>query len=310
MVILQLCLAYARGSRKRDLTLFIGLKSRIFCAMRNLMKSLLAACAVAIVGLPDVALSQSVVSTGQSFVSARLLPGIQEADGARLTGLRLTMAPGWKTYWRSPGEAGIPPSFDWSASQNVTDVQVMWPRPQLFETFGMETIGYADQVVLPVRITPLDPDAPIEVALTADIGVCKEICVIERFDLAETVDPGQRPVGHAQIERAVRQIPMPGKQAGLVSMVCRITGAGDKRRLEAALAFDETPQSARVVVEGTETMWVHGTETHMEDDGMVHVAALVSLLSESTWIDRSAVRLTVLADSFAADIQGCTTSAG
>ena len=61
---------------------------------------------------------------------------------------------GWKTYWRMPGDAGIPPQFDWSGSQNVKSVEVLWPAPQRFIDSGGETVGYKDRVVFPLRIVP------------------------------------------------------------------------------------------------------------------------------------------------------------
>ena len=99
----------------------------------------------AFVSAPALSGAQQIVSTGQSFVTGRLIPGTKQEDGSRLAGLRLSMEPGWKTYWRSPGEAGIPPRFDWSASANVDSVEVLWPRPQVFTSFGLRTIGYSNQ---------------------------------------------------------------------------------------------------------------------------------------------------------------------
>ena len=112
--------------------------------IRNLRDTLIAVVALsAAAAAPGIGAAQSVVSTGQSFVSGRIIPGSRQDDGSRLAGLRLTLARGWKTYWRSPGEAGVPPSFDWSRSENVAGVEVLWPRPKFFDSFGLTTIGYA-----------------------------------------------------------------------------------------------------------------------------------------------------------------------
>ena len=66
-------------------------------------------------------------------------------------GLHFTLRPGWKTYWRNPGDAGFAPRADWSRSENVADVALRWPAPERFELFGLETFGYADEVVLPLE---------------------------------------------------------------------------------------------------------------------------------------------------------------
>ena len=265
--------------------------------------------AVALVVAAGAAQAQSIVSTGQSFISARFLPGAQLEDGSRMAGLRLMLEDGWKTYWRSPGDAGIPPRLDWSGSRNIASAEVLWPRPEVFQSFGLRTIGYSGQVVLPVRLVPDDPDAPMDVVLTADLGVCKELCVLERFDLAETIPPGGRSIGWRQINRALEAVPVDAADAGMTASTCRITGAGVERRLEAVLEFGALTSGVEVLVEGDETLWVRDAESEARD-GQVHVHANVRLADGAGWLDRSAIRMTVLADGFAADIRGCRSSAG
>lgn len=259
--------------------------------------------------LPFAAGAQSIVSTGESFLSARLLPGMRYEDGSRMLGLRLTMAPGWKTYWRSPGEAGIPPQFDWSGSRNVADIQVMWPRPEVFQSFGYRTIGYSDRVVLPVHVTPRDSAAPMAVDLVADLGVCKEICVFEHVELSEEIAPDLRDIAASEIEYAMHDVPVPAAEAGLRAAACRITGNGAHRLLEAHLDFGTGLTAADVIVEGSETLWITGSRTRLAPDG-IHVSAEIELPADVSWIERDDVRLTVLADTFTADIRGCRNHAG
>ena len=63
--------------------------------------------------------------------SARLLAGWTDAGGTRISALELVLEPGWKTYWRNPGDTGLPPSFDWSAAANMTGAEIIWPAPQV-----------------------------------------------------------------------------------------------------------------------------------------------------------------------------------
>lgn len=267
----------------------------------QLSKSLLI---VVMLWLPSQAPGQAVVSTGQSFIKLRLLSGEPQQDGTRLAGLRMIVAPGWKTYWRSPGEAGIPPRFDWSESDNVGAVEVLWPRPEVFQSFGYRTIGYAGEIVLPLRIRPARADQPMTLALTANIGVCREICVLEQAELSEHIARDQRPVGYRQVRRAMARVPQPSDEAGVRQTTCRITGAGRERQLEAVLTFDANPGRTDVVVEGTDQFWVHKTSVE-QVDGTIRVAASLRLPEAGGWIDRSTVRMTVLGDNISADIQGC-----
>ena len=73
-------------------------------------------------------------------VSASVLTGWRMENGHHMAALRITLAPGWKTYWRAPGEAGIPPRFDWTGSDNLSAVTVHWPDGES-ESFGPREAG-------------------------------------------------------------------------------------------------------------------------------------------------------------------------
>lgn len=77
-----------------------------------------------------------------NVVDAQLLTGWHRNDGTHMAGLMLTLTPGWKTYWRAPGDSGIPPVFSWDGSKNLDDVTVLYPVPQVFHDGGGRTIGY------------------------------------------------------------------------------------------------------------------------------------------------------------------------
>ena len=92
-------------------------------------------------------------------------------------GLRILLEDGWKTYWRSPGDAGIPPQMDWTGSTNVASVAVRWPAPHRFSTLGIETLGYKGEIVLPIEVKPERPGEPISLRGKVDLLVCSDICV-------------------------------------------------------------------------------------------------------------------------------------
>jgi len=264
---------------------------------------------------PDSARSQALVSTGESFVQANLLPGRAEPDGARMAGLVFDIAPEWKTYWRHPGVAGIPPQFDWSGSRNLGEVEVLWPRPRFFDSFGLTTLGYSGQVVFPVRLVPVQPDQAMEIDLGLAVGVCRDICVLEETGIQARIEPGAPDSGGAAVALAEQTVPRPGAEMGMSRATCRISGAGKKRRFEAVLDFAQLLQDPVVILEGPEMTWFTVVETTREpadapDTSRLLVGASLSLLDETIWIDRSQVRMTVMAGDFIADIQGCTAPAG
>ncbi len=277
------------------------LRSMLFCAALAIWPVLESASAR----------SQAVVSTGESFDHVTLLPGRAEAGGTRMAGLVLDVAPEWKTYWRNPGAAGVPPQFDWSRSRNLGAVEVLWARPRLFESFGLTTLGYSGRVVFPVRLVPVRPDLAMEIDLGLALGVCREICVLEETGVQVRIEPGAPEAGAALVAMAEAAVPRPGAELGLTGATCRISGAGKKRRFNAVLDFAQTLQDPVVILEGPDLTWFTGVETTTESGGSgLHVQATLSLLDETVWINRSQVRMTVLTRDFAADIQGCTAPAG
>jgi DsbC/DsbD-like thiol-disulfide interchange protein len=98
-------------------------------------------------------------------------------DGALRAGVEIKLARGWKTYWRYPGDSGVPPRFDFAASSNVKSVAVLWPVPHRFKDESGQSIGYKDQLIFPLRVTPQDPSQPVTLRVNLDYGVCEKLCV-------------------------------------------------------------------------------------------------------------------------------------
>lgn len=117
----------------------------------------------------------------QSYkVRARLIAGGLDGEDAktRLAFVQLQLEPGWKTYWRHPGEAGgIPPEFSWQGSSNLSAADVLYPAPQRMSEDLGDTIGYKDGVIFPLRLTPENTAEPIDLRVGLRFGICKDICV-------------------------------------------------------------------------------------------------------------------------------------
>jgi DsbC/DsbD-like thiol-disulfide interchange protein len=93
-------------------------------------------------------------------------------------GVEIRLDPGWKTYWRYPGDSGVPPRFDFSRSENLAEAKILWPAPQAFDDgAGGRSIGYLDRVVFPLQLAPRDPRKPIRLRLSLDYAVCEKVCI-------------------------------------------------------------------------------------------------------------------------------------
>jgi len=109
--------------------------------------------------------------------SVRLLAG-SRSGAVLLGGIAFQLQAGWKTYWRTPGDSGVPPRFDFSKSDNVEAVTVLWPAPTKFDDgAGGHSLGYHDQVVLPLRIVAKNGDKPVTLRAQINYAVCEKLCI-------------------------------------------------------------------------------------------------------------------------------------
>src|SRR5882757_4466024 len=109
--------------------------------------------------------------------AVRLLAG-SRSGAVLLGGIAIQLQPGWHTYWRTPGDSGVPPRFDFSKSENVEAVTVMWPAPMKFDDgAGGTSLGYIQQVVLPLRIVAKNADKPLTLRAEINYAVCEKLCI-------------------------------------------------------------------------------------------------------------------------------------
>lgn len=152
--------------------------------MNRFLLAALAGVALALTPIDPVA-AQTSAPTGLATpwvdlnkARVRLVAGAP-AKGAQsyLAGVEVTLDEDWKTYWRNPGDAGVPPMFDWKGSTNVQAVKVLYPAPRRMREAAAETIGYTHAVLFPVEVMPQDAKKPVELKLLLEFGVCREICI-------------------------------------------------------------------------------------------------------------------------------------
>src|SRR3984893_839388 len=112
-----------------------------------------------------------------SHSQLRLLAGSRSGT-VLLRGIAFQLPGGWHTYWRNPGDSGVPPRFDFSKSDNVEAVTVLWPAPQQFDDgAGGVSLGYHDQIVLPLRIVAKSVEKPVTLRVAIEYAVCEKLCI-------------------------------------------------------------------------------------------------------------------------------------
>jgi DsbC/DsbD-like thiol-disulfide interchange protein len=134
----------------------------------------------ALMGAADAAHAQDASAwQGDARSAVRLIAGSPRQGSAVLrAGLEIKLQPGWKTYWRYPGDSGVPPRLHFETSDNVRSVVVLWPAPQRFsDGGGGASIGYDRDVILPLHVVPRDPARPVALRLKLDYAICEKLCV-------------------------------------------------------------------------------------------------------------------------------------
>ena len=237
-------------------------------------------------------------------LEARLLPGWQTATGSLMAGLQLTLAPGWKTYWRSPGEAGLPPLFNWSGSQNVKSVRIHWPSPAVFQANGMQSIGYHDAVMLPLEVTPRDASLPVQLHATVDLGICSDICIPASVMLVADLPAPGVPV--AAIRAALAARPKTAAEAGVTGVTCDVGPVADGLRVTASLTMPQQTAHETVVFEaGQPDIWVSPSVSSRRSDRLSASAEMVAPSGVPFALQRSKIRITVIGEHGSVEIIGC-----
>jgi DsbC/DsbD-like thiol-disulfide interchange protein len=174
---------------------------------------------------------------GDSRSAVRLIGGSwsQVQSTPLMAGIEIRLKRGWHTYWRYPGDAGVPPQLDFSRSRNVKALSISWPAPRLIQEHGLSVIGYVQDVILPLAVVPQGP-GPVMLALNIDYAVCEALCVPQQAT--------------AQLVIAAGRSSQDAALAGAVSRVPRKQALGEGSALAVrSIRREESSQRSRAVIE-------------------------------------------------------------
>lgn len=207
------------------------------------------------------AASSDAVQAGEAKVRL-LVSGSNDTNSAPVFrgGVEIVLNAGWKTYWRYPGDAGIPPRFDWSGSENVANVEVFYPAPKrITDGTGQTSIGYEDRVTFPLHITPKDKSKPVALKLKLDFATCDKLCIPAEanLSLSFSADASAEP-SLAEAELRVPKKQDANKPRPLAILVARVErgkepGGSDSRIIVKALA--RTVGKIELFAEGPSEEW-------------------------------------------------------
>ncbi|WP_179378678.1 protein-disulfide reductase DsbD domain-containing protein [Jannaschia marina] len=239
------------------------------------------------------------VSDVSQVISVEVMPGWRRTDGSHVAGLRIRLKPGWKTYWRTAGSAGISPQMDWRGSRNVRSVTPAWPTPTVFRQGNALSIGYDSDFVLPLVVQPGAGAADLRGRL--DIGVCADICLPARVQVSAVLPPA----GATDTAISAALSDRPRQVAARARCFLRPIDHGF-----AITGQIEVPAQGRnetVVFEmANPNVWVTDSAVTRRGGRIDATAQLLASGNRAFTVDRSRIRMTVIGSRGAVEVRGCT----
>ena len=267
----------------------------------------LVVCAIASLGLfleGDAASKTQSVWTDQTNSKVRLVGDAVPEAGAPsfYAGVQLRMDKGWKTYWRNPGDSGVPPSFDWSGSKNVEAVEVLYPAPHRFSDANGTAIGYSGEVVFPLRITPKRVGDPVTLSLDFDYGLCKDLCIPNAVHLNTVFEPGGGKSDGRLLEAALSRVPKKAQDDHL-PRVMKISGGldGDAPELKIEVEFPEGATGTDVFVDNPKALVPVTKALGPLEDGRQRFAIAFPVIEEAAALKGKPLTITVVAEDGASE---------
>ena len=236
--------------------------------------------------------------------SVRLISAIDKAgsgDTVRL-GLQFKLKKGWKIYWRKAGDAGFPPSLDWTGSENLKSADFGWPAPTRFEVLGFQTMGYKKEVVFPITASVEEAGGPLKLRAKLNYLTCDDICIPYSTDLSLDVEKGNGDVSpyFQLIDKFANLVPGDGARHGLSIDTIEMAGTAKQVKKDIRKGFVRVVATSQVpfakpdvFIEGPELAFFSVPAVTLSDGGKKATLRVPVTLEEDTKILKTDIRLTL-----------------
>ena len=255
---------------------------------------------------PQVALAMASDWDENEHVKVRIISAVDGVgyQESILLGLHFQLKPGWKIYWRSPGDAGFPPEPVWDGSENLKDTNISWPMPTRFSILGLETLGYKNEVVLPLAAKIAQPGQPLRLNSKIRYLACEEICIPYEAKITFDVPSGSAQPGEFAdlIESYAGRVPGTGDRHGL-SIVKTVLLMGGEDPLVQIEARSHRPfVSPDVFVEGPKEVIFGKPKVALSGDGMRAVLTVMGIGLKPDELEGADLVLTLVDENRAMEV--------
>ena len=237
--------------------------------------------------------------------SVDIIRGWRQSDDIHIAAINIKLEDGWKTYWRVPGIGGIAPILNWEKSKNIKNISQIWPTPNIYNEYGLQTIGYKDELLLPLQIQPIDKKQPIHLSITIDFGICSDVCVPIQTAVEERL-PERTSIGKKNILDTLEKAILPGNKSPFKIVKCNIVPIKDgfavNAFFEGLTSFDKDTLGV-VEYPVKQNGWIN-QKASLISSNQLSVHAIVYNKSIH-FIDRSDLTLTIFTKNKAFEFDGC-----
>ena len=237
--------------------------------------------------------------------SVDIIRGWRQSDDIHIAAINIKLEDGWKTYWRVPGIGGIAPILNWEKSKNIKNISQIWPTPNIYNEYGLQTIGYKDELLLPLQIQPIDKKQPIHLSITIDFGICSDVCVPIQTSVEEKL-PERTSFGKKNILDTLEKTILSGNKSLFKIVKCNIIPIKDGFEVnaffEGLTSFDKDTLGV-VEYPVKQNGWIN-QKASLVSGNQLNVHATVYNKSIH-FIDRSDLTLTIFTKNKAFEFGGC-----
>ena len=237
--------------------------------------------------------------------SVDIIRGWRQSDDIHIAAINIKLEDGWKTYWRVPGIGGIAPILNWEKSKNIKNISQIWPTPNIYNEYGLQTIGYKNELLLPLQIQPIDKKQPIHLSITIDFGICSDVCVPIQTSVEERL-PERTSIGKKNILDTLEKAILSGNKSPFKIVKCNIVPIKDGFEVnaffEGLTSFDKDTLGV-VEYPVKQNGWIN-QKASLVSSNQLNVHATVYNKSIH-FIDRSDLTLTIFTKNKAFEFDGC-----
>lgn len=252
--------------------------------------------------------SFATIENKEDIVSVTYLSGWVEDNIETGGALQFSLNQGWKTYWREPGPYGIRPIIDWSKSKNIQNIIFLWPTPKIFNQYNVKVIGYANNLIIPMKITKKIPNKRAFLNINLEFGVCSDICLLKTAKISTPLETQASDDNLDLITEALKKIPSRITKNIFSSIECAIKKKSEDLNVLYAIRLLKKPKSKpTIILEYADTYeYLENPNMQIQGKNLLVEASLKNIYENEGIIERDRLKATILLEERGFEIIGCS----